>query len=146
MCYFFCYIPQTCIFFSITVIILLPRITGLLKKSRIRETLNLSTDADNSTKTILVELIFYYYFFLVGLVKNFTFVGNTKFCHIPEWRLVQWVYTVQSPSYVKWLEAAGARVVPVLVDTSGGLDQTDYFKEVGRNTSSHLVEILSAPW
>ena len=49
-------------------------------------------------------------------------------------------------SYVKWLEAAGAQVVPVLVDTSGGLDQSDYFKEVGRFTSNLLVKLLSSLW
>ena len=62
-------------------------------------------------------------------------------CHIPFG-----ISSFPCTSYVKWLEAAGARVVPVLVDTSGGLDQSDYFKEVGRTTSIPMEELLPSPW
>ena len=33
-------------------------------------------------------------------------------------------------SYVKWLEAAGAQVVPVIISIDDNEDLTEYFKEV----------------
>ena len=35
-----------------------------------------------------------------------------------------------SCSYVKWLEAAGAQVVPVIISIDDNEDLTEYFKEV----------------
>ena len=33
-------------------------------------------------------------------------------------------------SYVKWIEAAGAQVVPIVITTDDDVDLTEYFKEV----------------
>ena len=35
-----------------------------------------------------------------------------------------------SSSYVKWLEAAGAQVVPVIISVDDDEDLTEYFQEV----------------
>lgn len=42
-------------------------------------------------------------------------------------------------SYVQWIESAGARVVPVIVDTTNSVDQTQYFQEVFRSVNGLVI-------